>query len=125
MIEGHSEREAPEPGPSAHEILVRRAAEAAVALVFEVDMDALRVATRGPAEAAFARQIAMYLAHVVCGLSLTQVGRAFGRDRTTVAHACSLIEDRRDEAEFDCTLTHLESAVAALLDATTPRRRVA
>lgn len=64
--------------------------------------------------AAFARQIAMYLAHVVFGLSMAEVGRAFGRDRTTVVHACHLIEDRRDEVRFDQLLDHLEQAAIAL-----------
>ncbi|GGA76181.1 hypothetical protein GCM10011385_32740 [Nitratireductor aestuarii] len=35
------------------------------------------------------------------GLSMAEVGRGFGRDRTTVMHACHLIEDMRDDAEFD------------------------
>ncbi len=96
---------------------VRRASEAAVAAAFGLEPDELKLATRGPARAAFARQTAMYLAHVGCGLSLTEVGRAFGRDRTTVAHACGVVEDRRDEAEFDCMLTHLEDAVASLIEA--------
>ena len=43
----------------------------------------------------------MYLAHVVCGLSLTEVGALFARDRTTAAHACRVVEDRRDDAELD------------------------
>ena len=64
--------------------------------------------------AAFARQIAMYLAHVGFGLSMAEVGRAFGRDRTTVVHACHLIEDRRDEVRFDQMLDHLEQAAIAL-----------
>ena len=63
---------------------------------------------------AFGRQIAMYLAHVGFGLSMAEVGRAFGRDRTTVVHACHLIEDRRDEARFDQVLDHLEQAAIAL-----------
>jgi chromosomal replication initiation ATPase DnaA len=50
----------------------------------------------------------MYLAHVACGLSLTEVGRLFARDRTTVAHACGLIEDRRDDAAFDRALELIE-----------------
>ena len=33
--------------------------------------------TRGPPHAAFARQVGMYLAHVVFGLSLTEVGQLF------------------------------------------------
>lgn len=64
--------------------------------------------------AAFARQIAMYLAHVGFGLSMAEIGRAFGRDRTTVLHACHLIEDRRDEVRFDQLLDHLEQAAIAL-----------
>ena len=64
--------------------------------------------------AAFARQIAMYLAHVGFGLSMAEIGRAFGRDRTTVVHACHLIEDRRDEMRFDHLLDHLEQAAIAL-----------
>lgn len=67
-----------------------------------------------PRAAAFARQIAMYLAHVGFGLSMAEIGRAFGRDRTTVVHACHLIEDRRDEVRFDQLLDHLEQAAIAL-----------
>jgi chromosomal replication initiation ATPase DnaA len=59
----------------------------------------------------------MYLAHVVCGLSLTEVGTLFARDRTTVAHACSLVEDRRDDPELDGRLERLERAIASLVDA--------
>lgn len=63
---------------------------------------------------ALARQTAMYLAHVGCSLSLTEVGTLFERDRTTVAHACALIEDRRDNPDFDRALELLERAVRAL-----------
>lgn len=65
-------------------------------------------------KAAFSRQIAMYLAHVGFGLSMAEVGRAFERDRTTVVHACQLVEDRRDEVRFDQLLDHLEQAAVAL-----------
>ena len=54
------------------------------------------------------RQLAMYLTHVVLGQSLTAVGRAFGRDRTTVSYACALIEDMRDDPQFDADVTALE-----------------
>jgi chromosomal replication initiation ATPase DnaA len=101
---------------------VRRLLEPAVAAVFDVEVEDLRAATRRSAQAAFARQVAMYLAHVVCGLSLTEVGLIFGRDRTTVAHACELIEDRRDEPELDARLEHLERAVVCLVDAASTRR---
>ncbi|HUE46445.1 MAG TPA: helix-turn-helix domain-containing protein [Aestuariivirgaceae bacterium] len=74
--------------------------------------------------AAFGRQIAMYLAHVVFGLSMAEVGRAFERDRTTVVHACHLIEDRRDEMRFDQLLDHLEQAAIALCTASSINRQV-
>ncbi len=47
------------------------------------------------------RQIGMYVAHVALGLSMTEVAKGFGRDRSTVVHSCHLIEDMRDELEFD------------------------
>ena len=74
--------------------------------------------------AAFARQIAMYLAHVGFGLSMAEVGKAFGRDRTTVVHACHLIEDRRDDVRFDQMLDHLEQAATALRTASGINKQV-
>jgi chromosomal replication initiation ATPase DnaA len=101
---------------------LRRVIDSAVAAVFEVDPHDLQASTRGSPRAAFARQVAMYLAHVVCGLSLTEVGTLFARDRTTVAHACSVVEDRCDDPDLDGRLEHLEHAVASLIDALFLRR---
>ena len=101
---------------------LRQVIDPAVAAVFEVDLHDLRAATRGSTRTAFARQVAMYLAHVVCGLSLTEVGTLFARDRTTAAHACSVVEDRRDDPDLDGRLEHLERAVASLIDALLSRR---
>jgi chromosomal replication initiation ATPase DnaA len=60
---------------------------------------------------ALARQIAMYLSHVAFRVSLTDVGRIFGRDRTTVSHACAVVEDLRDDPRFDRILDLLERIV--------------
>lgn len=90
---------------------------AAVAQVFGVDAAAIDIETRGRARVALARQVAMYLAHVTCGMSLTDVGRMFSRDRTTVAHACAVIEDRRDDPRFDRAIELLEMVVHALTPA--------
>lgn len=38
------------------------------------------------------RQVAMYLARELTGLSLPRLGAAFGRDHTTVLHACRKVE---------------------------------
>jgi chromosomal replication initiation ATPase DnaA len=94
--------------------LSREGIERAVGEVFGIAGKDLRRSTRGRANVALARQVAMYLAHVGCGMSLTETGRLFGRDRTTVAHACGVIEDRRDDPLFDRVLDLLEWAVPLL-----------
>ena len=82
--------------------------EAATAAAFAVPVDELRAPSRAPA-VAFARQCAMYLAHVVFSLRYSEIGRLFRRDRTTAAYACTLIEERRDDAAIDRVLHTLES----------------
>ncbi|WP_411035122.1 helix-turn-helix domain-containing protein [Shinella sp. BYT-45] len=57
------------------------------------------------------RQVAMYVCHVVLRLSLSDIGAAFGRDRTTVGHACNVVEDRRDDAAFDAFVSAVERVV--------------
>jgi chromosomal replication initiation ATPase DnaA len=120
--EGYPERRPPRGAVLHGTSAARRAIESAVAAVFEVKIHELQARSRGSARTAFARQVAMYLAHVACGISLTDVGLLFGRDRTTVSHACSLVEDMRDDADLDCRLEHLEQAVASLIDALSARR---
>jgi chromosomal replication initiation ATPase DnaA len=58
-----------------------------------------------------ARQVAMYLLHVGCGLSLGRVSAAFGRDRTTISYAVKALELKRDEPAFDAWLQALEDSV--------------
>lgn len=81
--------------------------------VYGVSLSDLYGATRGTQPVSMARQVAMYLTHVSFGLSLARVASAFMRDRSTVAHACHLVEDRRDDPEFDDLLEALEIAVRA------------
>jgi hypothetical protein len=47
-------------------------------------------------------------------MSLARVGAAFGRDRSTAAHACHMVEDRRDDPAFDMLLDEMEAALRAL-----------
>ena len=89
-----------------------REIESLVGSAFSVPLHDLRAASRGPATTAFARQVAMYLAHVELGLSLTIVAAQFGRDRTTVSHACGRVEDRRDDPAVDTALFCLTAAIA-------------
>ena len=97
--------------------LARRVVEQAVAMAFQVPLREIRARTRRRAPIAFARQVAMYLAHVAYGLTLTEVGVLFARDRTTVAHACGIVEDRRDDPIFDIFLDHLETSIVRLANA--------
>jgi len=91
-----------------------RLIEKAIAAAFAVPVDELRAPTRRSAVAAFARQTAMYLAHVVLGQSYSATGRLFGRDRTTAAHACALVEERRDDPVVDSLLQALEQLCGEL-----------
>jgi hypothetical protein len=84
--------------------------ECVVARTFGFEVADLRGASRGHAPIAFARQVAMYVAHVWFGLSLSEVGRSFGRDRTTVAHACRVVEERRDDPGLDRVIAAIETA---------------
>ena len=99
---------------SVSEPFVRQLLDHAMSRTFKVRSRDLWSGTRGQPAAAFARQVAMNLAHVSFGLSLTEVGNVFARDRTTVAHACCRIEDLRDEPAFDRSLELLEGVLRFL-----------
>ena len=59
----------------------------------------------------FTRQVAMYLTAAGLGLSYCRAAMAFGCDPSTVAHACRVIEVKRDEPRFDRWLDLLEQAL--------------
>lgn len=70
--------------------------------------------SRARADVAFARQVAMYLAHVVFSLSYNEVAALFRRERSTVVHACAVVEDARDDADLDERLDKLEDRLLRL-----------
>lgn len=92
------------------------AAGAIIASAFGVRRAELRTAERGSRRAALARQVAMYVACTKLGMSFTASGRAVGRDRTTAAHACRAIEDRRDDPALDAIVDCIERAIDRLVD---------
>ena len=112
-IQGPSRHVAPPP-------MLREFLDRVVAGVFEVDTTLLRLPTRGRRPIAEARQVAMYLAHVSCGLSFTDIGALFERDRTTVAHACKKTEDRREDPDFDRAIELLERTIRLISQAEAP-----
>ncbi|NHK29566.1 hypothetical protein FF098_016785 [Parvularcula flava] len=85
------------------------AAQAIAAHAYDMTLDQMLAKNRCRAWIAEGRQVAMYLTHVIGQVPLSDTGPHFGRDRTTVAHACARIEDRRDEDYFDNGLMRLES----------------
>jgi chromosomal replication initiation ATPase DnaA len=95
-------------------------AMSAAAYALGVPLADIKELRRGPTRAALARQVAMYLAHVGLEMSLARVAAAFGRDRSTVGHACHLIEDRRDEAPFDALIDALEESMRAAPEPAAP-----
>jgi hypothetical protein len=84
-----------------------------VAALFNVSGRELRETRRSSTSVTRVRQIGMYAAHVVLGLNMSEVGRGFGRDRTTVQYACHIVEDMRDDEEFDRIVLMTERVTAA------------
>lgn len=66
---------------------------------------------RGRPAVSFARHVSMYLCHTALGMSLARVARAFEKDRSTVAHGCHLVENRRDDPDFDQWIEQLENGL--------------
>ncbi|MFC5385331.1 helix-turn-helix domain-containing protein [Aquamicrobium segne] len=83
------------------------------AALFALSSKELRKPGRTSQPVSRVRQISMYVAHVVLSLTMTDVGRGFGRDRTTVMHACQIIEELRDDPEFDRVVHMFEQIAAA------------
>ena len=96
-------------------------AQQVVAFSFGERMEDIAAPTRRTRAAALARQTAMYLSHVAFGMSLGRVATAFGRDRSTVAYACRVIEDRREDSDFDTRLDRLEEFLRTAPPAPPPR----
>jgi chromosomal replication initiation ATPase DnaA len=95
---------------------------ACVACDFGLSPAMLSAQTRGTPRVAFARQVAMYLMHVGFAVSFDVIAKVFGRDRTTVSHACRVIEDSRDDIWLDCRLAALEVACSKAMGTTSRKR---
>jgi chromosomal replication initiation ATPase DnaA len=83
--------------------------QAAVAHITGVALKDLCATTRRPPKVAFARQIAMYLSHIVFKISPAEVARIFGRDPSTVTYALGRIKELREEPDLDRMLDWLEA----------------
>lgn len=97
--------------------LSERISESCAAAWRAVPSIELRCQSRRTARVASARQVAIYFAHVVFAANLTRAGGIFGRDRTTARHACSRMEDWRDDGRIDRAFDALEPALRTWVEA--------
>ena len=92
------------------------AAREVAARSFDITPDQILSASRGRAHIALARQVAMYMAHVICSISVNDIAVLFRRDRTTISYACKRVEDMRDDHYFDAQLEQLELLLEERMD---------
>lgn len=83
-----------------------------LSILFSVDGTDLRSSTRAKKHIARIRQLGMYALNVALGMKMGDIAIGFGRDRSTVVYACHLIEDMRDEPEFDAIVCRVEAVFA-------------
>lgn len=81
-----------------------------VAISFRVSADDIWNGERS-APVTRARQVAMYVAAVGFGMAQGRIAAVFDRDRSSVSHALTRVEDQRDDPVFDTVLLQLEQAV--------------
>lgn len=119
-LEGRERADAEAPGPIGLEATgIDPARSAAVcdcvidliAVFFNVSGRQLRSPRRTTRAVARVRQVGMYVSHVTLGMTMTAVGAGFGRDKSTVVHACHTIEDMRDDEDFDLIVARVERLV--------------
>jgi Bacterial dnaA protein helix-turn-helix len=89
-----------------------------IASALQIEADQLRSRARSQ-HLAFQRQLAMYLVRKISAVSFPVVAAAFGRDHSTVIHACQLIERRMaHDGGFRRFIEQLERQVFDLAAAT-------
>lgn len=88
-----------------------------VSAVRDVPLYDLLDGQRGLAEVCEARQLAMYLVHVILSRPQHIVGRLFGRRRSTVYHACHVIEDLREGPSIEDEIERIERRFAEMMAA--------
>ena len=80
-----------------------------VALERQVPLTNMLRHSRGSGHAASARQLAIYLAHVLLERPQDVVADLFHRKRTTVTHAVQTMEMRRDDPRLEAEIARIEA----------------
>lgn len=90
---------------------------AAVAIEFSVpELCRQAKTTQRQSQLCYARQVAMYLLHTIFELNMTRTAELIGRDRSTVYHACRVLEDGRDDPVLNEKINRLEAFLARAND---------
>ncbi len=114
VIEAGNFRALPRGGSRNEEVIeLCEAMQDVLAACFSVSGKEIRSQDRCRSEISRIRQIGMYVTHVVVGLTMLEVGRGFQRDRSTVAHACHVIEDMRDDPDSE-RIIHMVEKIAEI-----------
>lgn len=103
------------PGASLATLTVAELARYCVSDILSIPIYQINNPARGDRQAAFARQLAIHLAHIVAGRRHEDVARYFKRNRSTASHNFEVLENLRDEPAFDHFLTLLEQRFTHLL----------
>ena len=82
---------------------------AAVAIEFGVPEADIIAPLKGPSQISYARQVSMYLMCCTFNSTKSRVADIFGRHFSTVSHACTVIEEQRDDPVLDGKLLLLEN----------------
>lgn len=107
------------PSPTATPVPIRPVCKAVGKMAVEligVTGDRIRFRTDRRRAQCHARQIAMYVCHVALRIPQADVAHGFGRDRTTVRHACAAVEDRRDDVIYDDFVAAVERLAIAVFE---------
>jgi chromosomal replication initiator protein len=91
--------------PAAAEAPTLDAIQDAVCAVNGITREDLLSAKRSP-KVARSRQVAMFMARELTGLSLTEIARAFDRDHTTVLHAVRAVKGRLEPGSDTAETIH-------------------
>lgn len=86
-----------------------------IASTFDLKSEKLLQNDRGEARLTRARQISMYLMNTSLSMNFVEIAAFYRKDRTTVSHACSVVEGLRDAPDFDDRLLELEKTIEMVI----------
>lgn len=87
-----------------------------IAAAFQLKAERLLKSDRGAVRVNRPRQISMYLMNTALSLKFTEIAEFYNKDRTTVSHACRVIEELRDDPEFDERIGEFEKTIRTVLE---------